>query len=84
LRSSIPNPEALGQKYDLRLVKKTGRLIVADEGQVTCGVSAEISAIIAEEAIEYLQAPLFGGVSRHSPFLSVLLWKRSISRTRTI
>jgi pyruvate/2-oxoglutarate/acetoin dehydrogenase E1 component len=39
-------------------VKKTGRLIVADEGQVTCGVSAEISAIIAEEAVEYLQAPI--------------------------
>lgn len=42
----------------LESVKKTGRLIVADEGTVTCGVGAEISASVAEEAIEYLQAPI--------------------------
>jgi pyruvate dehydrogenase E1 component beta subunit len=42
----------------LESVKKTGRLIVADEGHVTCGVSAEISAIVAGEAVEYLQAPI--------------------------
>jgi pyruvate/2-oxoglutarate/acetoin dehydrogenase E1 component len=42
----------------LKSVKKTGKLIVADEGTVTCGVASEISACIAEEAIEYLQAPI--------------------------
>jgi pyruvate/2-oxoglutarate/acetoin dehydrogenase E1 component len=42
----------------LESVKKTGRVIVADEGHVTCGVSAEISALVAEEAVEYLQAPI--------------------------
>jgi pyruvate dehydrogenase E1 component beta subunit len=48
-------------------VKKTGRLIVADEGPVTCGVSAEISAMVAEEAVEYLQAPILRVGSPDTP-----------------
>jgi len=51
----------------LESVKKTGRLIVGDEGQVTCGVSAEISAIVAEEAVEYLQAPILRVGSPDTP-----------------
>jgi pyruvate dehydrogenase E1 component beta subunit len=39
-------------------VKKTGKLIVADEGTVMCGAESEVSEIVAEEAIEYLQAPI--------------------------
>jgi len=40
-------------------VKKTGRLIVADGGWATCGVSAEVAAIVAEsDAINYLKAPV--------------------------
>ena len=42
----------------LASVKKTGRLLVADEGHKTCGVSAEFATIVAEEAIEYLKAPV--------------------------
>lgn len=48
-------------------VKKTGRLIVADEGPVTCGLASEISAMIAEEAIEYLQAPILRVGSPDAP-----------------
>jgi pyruvate dehydrogenase E1 component beta subunit len=48
-------------------VKKTGRLIVADEGPITCGVSAEISAMVAEEAVEYLQAPILRVGSPDTP-----------------
>jgi len=51
----------------LRSVKKTGRLIVADEGPVTCGISAEISATVAEEAVEYLQAPILRVGSPDTP-----------------
>lgn len=51
----------------LRSVKKTGKLIVADEGPVTCGVSAEISAMVAEEAVEYLQAPILRVGSPDTP-----------------
>ena len=39
-------------------VKKTGKLVIAEPDCKTAGVGAEISAIIAEEAIEYLDAPI--------------------------
>lgn len=39
-------------------VKKTGRLVIADGGWKTCGVAAEISALIAENIFEYLKAPI--------------------------
>jgi len=39
-------------------VKKTGKLIVADEGHFTCGIGSEIAALVADEALEYLQAPI--------------------------
>ena len=39
-------------------VKKTGRLVIVSEGCKTAGVTAEIAAVIAEEAIDYLDAPI--------------------------
>ena len=39
-------------------VRKTGRLVTADGGWKTCGVGAEISALIAEKAFGYLKAPI--------------------------
>jgi len=39
-------------------VKKTGRLVIVSEDCKTAGVSAEISATVAEEAIDYLDAPI--------------------------
>jgi pyruvate/2-oxoglutarate/acetoin dehydrogenase E1 component len=42
----------------LASVKKTGRLVVVSEDTKTAGVSAEIAAIVAEEAIDYLDAPI--------------------------
>jgi len=48
-------------------IKKTGRLIVADEGHKTCGTAAEISAVVAEEAIEYLKAPVLRVCSPDTP-----------------
>lgn len=51
----------------LESVKKTGRLIVADEDHKTCGVTAELSAIAAEEAIFYLKAPVLRLASPDAP-----------------
>ena len=48
-------------------VKKTGRLLVTDEGHKTCGVAAEISALVAEEAIFYLKAPVYRVCSPDTP-----------------
>jgi pyruvate dehydrogenase E1 component beta subunit len=51
----------------LSSVKKTGRLLVADEDTRTCGVAAEISAIVAEEAMDYLKAPILRNTSPDTP-----------------
>ena len=42
----------------LNSVKKTGRVIIAQEATRNCGFAAEISAFIAEEAMLHLKAPI--------------------------
>ena len=42
----------------VKSVKKTGRLVIVSEDCKTAGVSAEIAAIVAEEALDYLDAPI--------------------------
>ncbi len=42
----------------LASVRKTGRVVVAYEGARTAGVGAEVAALIAEQAVEYLEAPV--------------------------
>lgn len=39
-------------------VRKTGRLVCVEEGSRTGGVGAEIAACVAEQAYEYLDAPI--------------------------
>ena len=39
-------------------IKKTGRVIIADVGWKTCGVAAELSALINENVFEYLKSPV--------------------------
>lgn len=39
-------------------VRKTGRLVVADASWETCGVGAEISALVACNAFRYIKAPI--------------------------
>ena len=39
-------------------VKKTGRIAIVTEDCKTAGVSAEITAMVAEEALDYLDAPI--------------------------
>ena len=39
-------------------VKKTGRIVIVTEDCKTAGVSAEIAAVVAEEALDYLDAPI--------------------------
>ena len=39
-------------------IKKTGKLVIATEDCKTAGVGAEIAAMISEEAVDYLDAPL--------------------------
>jgi len=39
-------------------VKKTGKLVIADGGWKTCGLAAEIAAMVCEAVFEYLKAPI--------------------------
>jgi 2-oxoisovalerate dehydrogenase E1 component len=41
----------------LQSVRKTGRLLVVDEGYSMCGLGAEIAAIVMEQAFDALDAP---------------------------
>src|SRR5438128_7078710 len=42
----------------VEFVKKTNRVVIAEESHPFCGVGAEISAQIAERAFDYLDAPV--------------------------
>lgn len=48
----------LDEALILESVSKTGRLVIADTGWKTGGVTAEISAVVAEKAFSFLKAPI--------------------------
>lgn len=48
----------LDKKTIVESVKKTGRLLIVHEDNVTMGMGAEIAAVVAEEALYYLDAPV--------------------------
>ncbi|MBU2563315.1 MAG: alpha-ketoacid dehydrogenase subunit beta [Actinobacteria bacterium] len=52
LRSAKP----LDRETIFTSVKKTGRLIVVDNGWLTCGLSAEVSALVSEKLFKYLKS----------------------------
>ena len=45
-------------KTIIESVRRTGRLVIADPAHRTCGVAAEISAVVAEQAFDALRAPI--------------------------
>jgi pyruvate dehydrogenase E1 component beta subunit len=53
LRTIVP----FDRETVIESVKKTGKLIVADEAHERCGIGAEIAADIAEDVFYYLDAP---------------------------
>ena len=42
----------------LQSVGRTGRLVVADETNLNCGIASGISAIVAEHGFKSLRAPI--------------------------
>jgi pyruvate/2-oxoglutarate/acetoin dehydrogenase E1 component len=64
LRTLVPLDEAAV----LESVKKTGRAVVVYEAPRTAGFGAEISAILAEKAIEYLRGPIVRVTGFDTPF----------------
>jgi pyruvate/2-oxoglutarate/acetoin dehydrogenase E1 component len=57
----------LDREVILESVRKTGRLVIADEAQSFCGFSAEIAAMVGERALEFLNAPIQRVCALHTP-----------------
>ena len=53
LRTIVP----LDTQTIIESVKKTGKLIVADEAHERCGIGAEVAAAVADDIFYYLDAP---------------------------
>jgi pyruvate dehydrogenase E1 component beta subunit len=51
----------------IRSVAKTGRVVIAHEAHRRSGPAAEIAAVLAEEAIEYLDGPIVRVAARNVP-----------------
>ena len=57
----------LDEETILESVSATGRLVVVDESPPRCGLTADISAMVAERAFNSLQAPVKQICAPHSP-----------------
>lgn len=68
LRTLLP----LDEEGVLDAAKQTGRVVVLHEAPRFCGFGGEISAIIAEHAIEYMEAPIVRVTGFDTPFPNTL------------
>ena len=64
LRSLVP----LDEDTILSSVQKTGRVVIVHEAARTSGFGGELAALIAEEAILYLEAPIMRVTGWDTPF----------------
>jgi 2-oxoisovalerate dehydrogenase E1 component beta subunit len=62
----------LDEEGVLEAAKQTGRVVVLHEAPRFCGFGAEISALIAEHAIEYMEAPVVRVTGFDTPFPNTL------------
>ena len=70
IRISIVDPRTtspLDVDTILEFAEETGRIVIADEASPRCGMAADISSIIAEEAFGALQAPIIKVTPPHTP-----------------
>jgi pyruvate/2-oxoglutarate/acetoin dehydrogenase E1 component len=68
LRTLLP----LDEEAVLASVRKTGRALIVHEAPKYCGVGAEIAALIAEEAVDSLEAPIVRVAGFDTPFPNAL------------
>ena len=68
LRTLLP----LDEEAVLDAARRTGRVVVVHEAPRFCGFGAEISALIAEHAIEYMEAPVRRVTGFDTPFPNTL------------
>jgi pyruvate dehydrogenase E1 component beta subunit len=63
LRTLVP----LDKETIFASVAKTNRLVIVDEAYASCGVSAEVAALVAGEAFDELDAPILRICARPTP-----------------
>jgi 2-oxoisovalerate dehydrogenase E1 component beta subunit len=68
LRTLLP----LDEEGVLEAAKQTGRVVVVHEAPRFCGYGGEISALIAENCIEYMEAPILRVTGFDTPFPNTL------------
>lgn len=68
LRTLLP----LDEEGVLEAAKQTGRVVIVHEAPRFCGFGAEISAMIAENIIEYMEAPVARVTGFDTPFPNTL------------
>lgn len=68
LRTLLP----LDEEGVIEAAKQTGRVVVVHEAPRFCGFGGEISALIAEHAIEYMEAPVVRVTGFDTPFPNTL------------
>ena len=68
LRTLLP----LDEEGVLEAAKKTGRVVVVHEAPRFCGYGSEISALLAENIIEYMEAPVKRVTGFDTPFPNTL------------
>jgi pyruvate dehydrogenase E1 component beta subunit len=78
LRTLVP----LDKETVLESVKKTGRAVILYEAPKIMGYGAEISALIAEEALDYLRGPVVrvGGYDTPFPYVHENIYPPSVPR----
>jgi pyruvate dehydrogenase E1 component beta subunit len=64
LRTLVP----LDTEAVLASVRKTGRAVILHEAPRTCGYGAELAALLAEQALTSLQAPVLRVTGYDTPF----------------
>lgn len=68
LRTLLP----LDEEGVLEAAKKTGRVVIVHEAPRFCGYGGELSALIAENVIEYIEAPIKRVTGFDTPFPNTL------------
>jgi pyruvate dehydrogenase E1 component beta subunit len=68
LRTLLPLDEA----GVLEHAKRTGRVVIVHEAPRFCGYGSEVSALIAENVIEYMEAPIMRVTGFDTPFPNTL------------
>jgi pyruvate dehydrogenase E1 component beta subunit len=59
--------DPLDEEKILESVKKTGHLVVVQETWRQCSISSEVAALVAEQALDYLDAPIVRVTAKDVP-----------------